>query len=414
MLVLRAGHGFDGEREMPGAVVVIVDGGRIVGLQPDTAPLPEGCRVVDFPAATILPGLVDMHVHLCADSRDGALDRLPGYSDADLEAVLDEALRRQLCAGVTTVRDLGDRHWAAVDRRDRAAGDGTAVAPTIVASGPPVTSPRGHCWHMGGEVDGTDRIRSAVAQRAERGVDVVKVMASGGALTPGTDVTRCQFTLDELRLLVDEAHAAGLPATAHAHGLPAIEQALEAGVDGIEHCTCLTESGVEMSDALLEALAVRQVAVCPTLGITEDAVPPPGVLAILERFGLRVEDRQRHAARMHRSGVRLVSGSDAGVGSGKPHGILPVAVGELVKGGVPAADALASATSVAAQECGLAARKGWLRAGRDADLLLVDGDPLRDITALRRPVAVMVRGSWADLPDRCPPAAGVVGTGIDA
>lgn len=405
MLVIRAGHGFDGEREMPGAVVVLVDGGRIVGLQPDTAPVPEGCPIVDFPAATVLPGLVDMHVHLCADSRDGALDRLPGCTDADLDTVLDEALRRQLHAGVTTVRDLGDRHWAAVERRDWTGGSSTALAPAIVASGPPVTSLRGHCWHMGGEVDGPEQIRSAVARRAERGVDVVKVMASGGALTPGTDVMHCQFTLDELRLLVDEAHAAGLPVTAHAHGLPAIEQAIDAGADGIEHCTCLTESGVAISDALLEALAARKVAVCPTLGIAPGAVPPPGVLAILERFGLRIEDRVRHFARMHRSGVRLVSGSDAGVGSGKPHGILPEAIGDLVDGGVSAADALASATSVAAQECGLAARKGWLRAGRDADLLLVDGDPLRDITALRRPVAVMVHGTWADLPDHSPPAA---------
>lgn len=132
MLVIRAGHGFDGEREMPGAVVVLVDGGRIVGVQPDAAPLPEGCAVADFPAATVLPGLVDMHVHLCADSGDGALDRLPGYADADLDTVLDEALRRQLHAGATTVRDLGDRRWAVVDRRDRAAGAGTAVAPTIV------------------------------------------------------------------------------------------------------------------------------------------------------------------------------------------------------------------------------------------------------------------------------------------
>lgn len=400
MLAVRAGRGFDGEREIPGGVVVLVDGGRITAVQPATTPLPQGWPVAEFPDATVLPGLIDMHVHLCGDSRDGALDRLPGLDADELDTVIDEALRRHLAAGVTTVRDLGDRRWAVLERRDRAAGSSGNLAPTIVASGPPVTSPRGHCWHMGGEVDGPEQLRAAVAERGARGVEVVKVMASGGALTAGTDVTRCQFSLDELRLLVDEAHHAGLPVTAHAHGLPAIEQAIEAGVDGIEHCTCLTESGVQMSEALLDSLAARRVVVCPTLGQAADATPPPIVLALMERLGLTWEDRQQHVGRMHRAGVRIVSGSDGGVSSGKPHGILPDAIADLVAGGVRPCEALASATSAAAQECGLGARKGLLRAGHDGDLLLVDGDPFRDIAALRRPAAVLVHGQWVDLPAR--------------
>lgn len=404
MLAIRAGRGFDGERATPGGVVVLVDGGRIAAVHPVGVPPPDGVPVSDFLDATLLPGLIDTHVHLCGDSRHGALDRLPGLAEDELDAVIDEALRRQLAAGVTTVRDLGDRHWAVLQRRDRSAA---VPVTTILASGPPVTSVRGHCWHMGGEADGPAQLRSAVAERAERGVDVVKVMASGGALTPGTDVMRCQFTLDELRLVVDLAHAAGLPVTAHAHGLPAIEQALDAGVDGIEHCTGLTDTGVEISDGLLERLAAQGVAVCPTLGVTADAVPPPAVRELFERLGLSFADRRRHVARMHRAGVRIVSGADAGVSAGKPHGILPSAIADLVAGGVPADAALASATSVAAEACCLGARKGQLRPGYDADLLLVDGDPRRDIAALGRPVAVMAGGRWADLETGAPdqPAA---------
>jgi imidazolonepropionase-like amidohydrolase len=250
---------------------------------------------------------------------------------------------------------------------------------------------------MGGEVESPDGLRSAVRERAERGVDVVKIMASGGANTPGTNVLLCQFSLDELRLVVDEAHALGLPVTAHAHGLPAVEQAVESGVDGIEHCSCLTESGIEMSDRLLESLAVQRIAVCPTLGKTADAVPPPVVVAMMERTGMTWEGRQAQVGRMHRAGVRIVSGADSGISAGKPHGVLPRAVADLVAGGISVTDALASATWLAAQACGLADRKGRLEAGYDADLLVIDGDPVTDIDSLCHVAAVMVRGEMVDL-----------------
>jgi imidazolonepropionase-like amidohydrolase len=178
--------------------------------------------------------------------------------------VIDTALRSHLAAGVTTVRDLGDRRWSVLERRDRANDDAADVAiPTILASGPPITSIRGHCWQMGGEAQGAVALRAAIRERAERRVDVVKIMSSGGVTTAGTDLPACQFPHDEVALLVDEAHAAGLPVTVHAHGLAAIEQAIEAGVDGIEHCACLTPSGMDMRDSLLEFLAQRRIAVCP-------------------------------------------------------------------------------------------------------------------------------------------------------
>src|SRR6266516_3998172 len=187
---------------------VVTAAGRITGIEPGSADPPEGWPVVEAAGATLLPGLIDTHVHLCGDSRMGALDRLPGYDDAELAGVIEQALRAQVAAGVTTVRDLGDRRWSALEWRDRSAaadGDGAVRYPTVVASGPPITSPAGHCWHMGGEVRDADELRKAVRERADRRVDVVKIMASGGATTPGTDVTACQFDLEELRLAVEEA-----------------------------------------------------------------------------------------------------------------------------------------------------------------------------------------------------------------
>jgi imidazolonepropionase-like amidohydrolase len=382
-----------------------------------------------------------MHVHLCGDSQDGALERLPGLNDAELAGVIERALRRQLAAGVTTVRDLGDRRWAVLEWRDRlgsrssspvrgdcvaagggaqataphersgaacgagymtgspAAANGGLPYPTIVASGPPITSPAGHCWHMGGEAKGADQLRRAVRERAERRVDVVKVMASGGNTTPGTDILACQFTLDELQVVVEEAHALGLPVTAHAHGLPAVEQAMAAGVDGIEHCSCLTPTGIQQPVRLLEGLAARQVAVCPTLGWAPEVqlAMPPAIAARMAQAGITLETIRAAVSRVHRAGVPLVAGSDAGIAPAKPHGVLPEWVVALVAAGVPAAEALASATSRAARACGLGDRKGRLRIGYDADLLLVDGDPMADAGALRRVAGVMLRGAMAEL-----------------
>jgi imidazolonepropionase-like amidohydrolase len=332
--VIRAPHAFDGERARPGGASVFVEDGLIAGVEPADAPVPEGWRLVDVPDATLLPGLFDMHSHLGCDSHDGALDRMASDDDARLDEVIDDSLRRQLAAGVTTVRDLGDRNWSVVRRRDlaRTAEDPTP-APTIVASGPPITTPDGHCAFMGGAAAGPEQLRAAVRERVERGVDVIKVMGSGGAFTPGTDVTRCQFTLDELRLVVDLAHAAGLPVTVHAHALTAVEQALEAGADGVEHCTCLTADGVRITDDLLERLAGQGTTVCPTLGKAPGAVAPPPVLGLMRRFGFSYEQRQQGVARMHAAGVRLVSGADSGINAGKPHGIVPAAVVDLAAGG---------------------------------------------------------------------------------
>ena len=209
MLAVRAHHAFDGEKVRPGGAVVLVERGRIVGVEPIGFTPPDGCEVVDSDG-TVLPGLINAHVHLCGDSRDGALERLPEFTPAHLEEVITTALHDQLASGVTTVRDLGDPHWSVVDRRDAP----RAGEPHIVASGPPITSVGGHCWMMGGEVAGVDALRAAVRERAERRVDVVKIMASGGNMTPGTDVAACQFTLQELRAVVDESHRVGLRVTA--------------------------------------------------------------------------------------------------------------------------------------------------------------------------------------------------------
>ncbi|MFB9724819.1 amidohydrolase family protein [Planobispora longispora] len=389
-LAIRVARVFDGERLLDGITVVLVEDGRIAGVAPGPA-APDGWPTRDLPDGTLLPGLIDAHVHLCADSGPGALDRLTGYTREQLEDTIEASLEAHLAAGVTTVRDLGDYRDAVPAWRSK----GRPGLPSVVAAGAPITSVGGHCWSMGGEAQGADGLREAVRRRAERGADIVKIMASGGVLTPGTDTMSPQFTDDELKAAVDEAHALGLPITAHAHALAAVRQALDAGVDGIEHCTCLTPAGVQLDDALLAALAESEIVVCATLGSDPGVVVPPQIVAMAERAGITEAVLQEAVARLHRGGVRLVAGSDAGIGPAKPHGLLPATLEEYVRSGLPATSVLAAATSVAADACGVGDRKGRIRPGYEADLLVVDGDPTRDITAAGSPLAVYLAGQPA-------------------
>ncbi len=390
MLAIRVKQVFDGRKVAAGAGVVFVDDGRIVGVESTTADIPRGCRVLDRPTATVLPGLVDAHVHLLADSGPGALDRLAGYSDDDCARVIEQTLRVTLSSGVTTVRDMGDRNYAVLEWRTQHAG---AVAPTIVASGPPITTPRGHCANMGGEAAGPVALRAAVRERAARGADLIKIMASGGAMTAGASMIHAQYSVQDLAVVVAEAHDAGLTVTAHAHPLAAIRDAITAGVDGIEHCTFMTPAGFDFAPDVIAMLAERQIAVCPTLGSAPGATKmPPQLLEIVRLSGLTPERRYQKIVAMSEAGVRLVSGTDGGINPGKPHGILAQALAQLVLGGMTPADALASATSVAAEVCGLGHRKGSVQPGHDADLLVIDGDPLTDIATLTRVDTVILNG----------------------
>ena len=390
MKAFKAQQLFDGERFLAAGSVLLVDDGRIAGVEPAGPALPVGCDVVDLPGATLLPGLIDAHVHLCADGGPGALDRLADFSDEEMTSVIEDALAAQLTAGVTAVRDLGDRRWAVIEWRERHRGDCTF--PTVVGSGPPITSRNGHCWNMGGEAHGVAGLRRAVQERADHGADVVKIMASGGVNTPGTDVSRPQFTVEEISTVATEAHDCGLPVTAHAHALSAIRSALTAGVDGIEHCTFITEHGTVVDESVVASLGAAAVAVCPTLGVAPGVALPPQIVEFLRKNGLTLEARAQTVAGLHRAGVRLVAGSDAGISPGKHHGVLPEALIPLVDAAVSPPDVLATATSVAAEACGLGDRKGRLAAGMDADLLVLDGDPLADITSLRNVEAVYLRG----------------------
>ena len=384
MLGVRAGRLFDGASSVVEQPLVLIDGQRVVSVQAGGQP-PAGTEVIDLGSATLLPGLIEAHLHLVFDASEDPVGRLAAAGDGEVLDRMREAARSCLDAGITTVRDLGDRAYLTLQLRDEFAGDVTA-GPHVVAAGPPITTPRGHCWYLGGEAEGTDGIRAAVRAHAERGVDVIKVMASGGGLTPGTPLHQAQYRLSELRAAVQEAHRHGLPATAHAHAVPAIADAVAAGFDMIEHCTFVTADGIHADPDVIDAIARAGTVVSVLAGLLPGIAPPPRVAAVLPQLDAVIRQ-------LCEAGIPVVCGTDAGIGPEKPHHVLPYGVAGLAGiGGYSHLEALRAATSAAARACGVGSRKGRIAPGFDADLLAVDGDPLTDLAALRAVKAVFRSG----------------------
>jgi imidazolonepropionase-like amidohydrolase len=392
MTVLRASRLFDGASSaLLRNPTVVFEDGRLTSVTTGRASVPEGAVVVDLPEATLLPGLVDAHLHLAFDASDDPIGHLAAIDDHDLLERMAGAARRALNAGITTIRDLGDRGYLALKLRDAEGSFGPL--PTIVAAGPPITTPGGHCHFLGGEVSGQASIRRAVAERVERGVDVIKVMASGGHITPGSCPHAPQFGPKELRAAVEEAHRHGLPVTMHAHSAQSIADAVEAGADGIEHATFMTATGVDASDELVDRIVSQRIAIGATIARDWHAKrePPP---AIAKRIsGLRANHR-----RLHEAGALMVASSDAGTSPVTPHDALRWAPDRLIEIGFTPVEALWAITSRAAQVCGLGHRKGRIEPGYDADIVAVEGDPFADPSALRRVRAVYSGGRLVPQP----------------
>jgi imidazolonepropionase-like amidohydrolase len=385
LTALRAAALFDGTS---GALIrdplILIDGDTIVAVD-SGVPTPEGADVTDLGGATLLPGLVDTHVHLAFDASPDPVGALAGRSDEETVEAMKNAAQAALRGGITTVRDLGDRGYLSLGLRDKAG------LPAIVAAGPPITTPGGHCHYLGGVAEPTAKgVRAAVREHAERGVDVIKIMASGGTLTPGTYQHLPQFTPEVLKAAVDEAHRHGLKVTAHAHAVGAIADAIAAGADGMEHVSFWTEDGVDAPAELIQLIADRRTVVGLTLGM----LPPPPGLAPPRELLVRLPGIIANTQRMYEAGAHLVAGSDAGIAPVKPHDVLRHAPamlhGQL---GLSPAEALRTVTSAAAEVIGLGHRKGRIAPGFDADILAVDGDPVAGLAALHRIRAVYAGGT---------------------
>ncbi|MGP4001055.1 amidohydrolase family protein [Streptomyces sp. 8N706] len=375
----RGAHLTDGAVLVRGGVIAEV--GPRTDLETRTAP---GIPRFAYPGATLLPGLIDAHVHLALDAGPDPVSALCAADDTTVILGMAGRALQLLGTGVTTARDLGDRNGLALRMRGEIAGGGLP-GPRILAAGTPLTGPGGHCWFLGGEVEGADALREMVRRNAESGVDVIKVMATGGGITKGgPPIWQAQFTTDELRIVVDEAHAAGLPVAAHAHGTEGIAAAVTAGVSTIEHCTWMAQGGFQESAELVDAIVEQGIRVCPAAS--------PDWRGFAERFGPeRAKEMFDRLGWMSRRGARLIAGTDAGVSRAVfDDFVSSLEFFEYI--GFSPTEIVDAATIEAAEGLGIADDTGLLRAGYRADLLVVDGNPLDDLQALRRIRLVMAAG----------------------
>ena len=344
----------------------------------------------DMSGKTILPGLIDCHVHLALDGSPDPMSKIAGMTDPLATLHMAKHGEATLRGGVTTVRDLGSKNFIDLQVRD-AVNSGLVKGPRMLCAGQMICITGGHGWQVGCEADGPDEVRRAARKQIKAGVDCVKFMATGGVLTKGGRPGVPQLQLEELKAGIEEAHKVSLRTAAHSQGPEGSKNAVLAGIDSIEH-------GVALSEETIEEMVKRNVFLVPTFSA------PVNIMAKGEEAGIpkefvektkRVEDEHiRSVFRAKKAGVKIAMGTDAGTPFNQ-HGENPSELVYMTDFGFSAEEALLSATSTAAELLGLEGRIGTIAVGKLADLLIVEGNPLEDIRVLTDPgriVAVFKEG----------------------
>jgi imidazolonepropionase-like amidohydrolase len=377
---------FDGRTLRQGAGVLISEGAiQWVGSH-NRAPRETRAAVpVDGRGRTLSPGLIDCHVHLCFDGTpDFVAEARTTEPYAAVKCVANAA--RHLASGVTTVRDLGGFRDVATDV-GRAIDDGRVPGPRVVASGTALTVTGGHGWNtFARQTDGPDAMRAAVREQIRAGARSIKIVATGGVLTPGVGVDFTAFTRDEVEAAVDEAHKWGVPIAAHAIGRTGIAFSVAAGIDSIEH-------GSQIDAEIARDMKAGGTFHVPTIAALWGIISnPDDVPEYAVAKGLQIWEMAQDAFRRSvRAGVRIACGTDAGTPH-NPHGSAPREVVSMVEWGLTPLKALQAATAAGADLLRIADRVGRIEAGKAADVVLYEGNPIDDPTILLTPTSVWKEG----------------------
>ncbi len=376
-------------------MAVVVERQVIVDVLPvDALPVESSARRIHLPDATLLPGLIDAHVHLTLGDGPTPRETMMGEDNQMLLLRAASQARDALRAGITTVRDCGGRGDVTFVLRD-AVQRGVTPGPRLLLCGPPLTPPRGHCYFMHGEVNNRNEIGDRIASLAQRGADFIKVIVTGGGLTPGTDSLALQFSPEDLGFIVDEASSHGLPVAAHAHSVQAIRACIHAGVATIEHATFVSRTGIAVDEEILHLMADHSTVTVPTLVPADNAMRVGRTLGLAREIGMSSVDfmaaRREVLRAMYRTGIRLIAGSDAGA-TGVHFTDVLGEVALLAEIGMSYEQAIAAATGLSAEVLGLQ-QVGRIAPGYMADLLAVRGNPGTDLDSLHHPVLVVLGGS---------------------
>jgi len=394
-LVVTAARMVDVERGryVDNPVVVVTDG-RIVSVGTSApADLPADARRLDLPGLTLLPGLIDMHVHLASTPYVSGWHELDYADDFGAVIQVPNALAT-LNAGFTTVRNVGGPDFADVALRQAIDG-GFVPGPRVIPSGTSFGATGGHCDTTGlpysfaqsnpFNTDGVENARHAVREVRKYGAQVIKICATGGVFSRNTEPGQQQMTLAELTAVADEAHMWGLRVAAHAHGASGIRDAIRAGIDTIEHASLIDAEGIRLAVQHGTWLSMDiyntdfTQATGTEFGVTEDNLRKDREIGQLQRDNFRAA---------HRAGARMIFGSDAAI---YPHGQNARQFAIMVEYGMTPAEAIRSATWNAAQALGREGDVGAIVTGRYGDLIAVSGDPLADVRMLET-VPVVIKG----------------------
>jgi imidazolonepropionase-like amidohydrolase len=393
LTVIEAGRLVDGTGAEPiENARMVIEGERIREVGPASevrSPSGEADRI-DFSAYTIVPGLLDGHVHLNFSALPTALPDILGEDNPRILLRAVHNAQLAIRVGVTTVRDCGGRDLMPLKLRD-AINAGVIPGPRILAAGPAITVTGGHCYFFNGEVDSADGMRALARTLAKAGADFFKVMSTGGRMTPNTNVTAAQFTVEELTALVQEAKRLGRKTTAHGHGTAGIRNAVAAGIDCIEHCTWVSEwddSVVDYDPAVADQMVKQGTYLSPTISparVGDSSAADDSHLSEVRRRvrGMRPQIREAQRDMLAR-GVKVIGSTDAGVANvplDSMPGELEAAVEEL---GLTPMQAITAATYTGSQCFDRDKDFGSLRAGLRADFLAVEGDPSKNITDIRK------------------------------
>jgi imidazolonepropionase-like amidohydrolase len=390
--VVHAAHLLDVKTgKMLENVNISIEGDKIAAIS--SGPAPSGGNVINLGNATILPGLIDAHTHLTFDPNFGYQEL--GVSIPKEALIGAKNARVTLEAGFTTVRNVGAKGYADIALRD-AVNEGLVPGPHIIASGPALSITGGHCdenllpyeWHAksDGAADGVEGVQHKVREIIKYGADVIKICATGGVLSKGDDPRASQYTLEEMKAIVADAHRLGRKVAAHAHGAQGIAWAAEAGVDSIEH-------GSYIDDNAIKVMKEHGTYLVPTqyLGdwMRENAarIGLPAMYA--EKMKTVTAAMRQNVTKAIQSGVKIAFGTDAAV---YPHGLNAHEFEVYVKLGMTPLQAIQTATINASDLLGWQDRIGSLEPGKFADIIAVDGDPTKDVTLLQHPVLVMKGG----------------------
>lgn len=369
----------DGTGTVRERMTVLVRGTKIAAVGPSNeVTIPKGATRLNGRGLTVIPGLIDCHVHLCLGGEADVVKTLESEQPSYTLLKSAKHAKATIEAGFTTVRDVGSRDHS-IFALNQAIESGILPGPRIVGAGLAICMIGGHARFIGREVEGVDQVRKVVAEQLAAGAEVIKVIASGGVLTPGTSPDDAQMTAEELAAAVDAARQAGKPVAAHAHGASGMKRAIQAGVRSIEHATLLDEE----SGALMKQYGVYMVPTLSALATTAACRPGCGIPeSALEKAKAMTKRHKASFKQAYESGMFIAMGTDAGTPFNF-HGENAQELERMVALGMSPMDAILTSSARAAKLIGFHESVGTLAKGMEADLVILNRNPLRNIEVLR-------------------------------